>query len=143
VGRWCRRPGILWLLDLIGEHRAALEYDWRTRFGLPLAAVGSDAMTYGEAARLVTELFRDPSAHTSSAVAGWDHPWSWAAVVGADLYDLTLTVNSRKGAKREPYPRPWPLSKRDARRRGDAAGRDPDEVRALLARMREGVPDGG
>ncbi len=34
------RGGILRLLELIEEHRGALEFAWRARFGLPLTAVG-------------------------------------------------------------------------------------------------------
>jgi len=144
VDRWCGAGGIRWLLDLIEEHPGPLEYDWRTRFGTPLASVGGVGMSWGEAFRLVGELLRDPSSHVAAALGGWDYPWTWEAAVTADLYDLTLTVNTSRKSKRESYPRPWPtVTPQGARRRGDAAGRDPDEVRALLARMRDGAIEDG
>lgn len=131
--------GILGLLDLIEEHRGPLEYDWRTRFGLPLAGVGRD-MSFGEAWRLVRILLGDPSSQVAAAAMRWEHPWSREAAVLADLFDLTVAANTRKPA-RDTYPRPWPVTGADARRLGDAAGRTPEQIRAELARRRGG-PDG-
>lgn len=142
MARWGRPGGILGLLDLIEERRAQLEYDWRTRFALPLTVVGSDAMTYGEAWRLVGILAGDPTSQLSASAAGWDHPWSHEAALLADLWDLTVAANTSGKSRREPYPRPWPTTGTATRTRGDAGGRSPDEVRAILASMREGVTDG-
>lgn len=60
-------PGILTLLELIEEHRSAFEYDWRTRFGLALAAV-PEVMDWGEAWRLTLELAREPESHVAAAI---------------------------------------------------------------------------
>ena len=54
------------LVDLFEEHRSAFEYDWRTRFHLPLSSVGG-SMTYGEAWRLFSVLAADPSSHAAAA----------------------------------------------------------------------------
>lgn len=137
---WCRGGGIGWLLDLIEEHRPALEYDWRTRFGLPLTCVGGDAMTFGEACRMVDQLARDPSSRTAASLAGWDHPWTWEAAVLADLFDVTAAAWSSKPGK--PYPRPWPRSGGE-RHRPDVSGMTREQVVAALARMRGGGADVG
>lgn len=133
-----REPGgIRWLLDLIEEHRPALEYDWRTRFGLPLTAVGTAAMSWGEACRLVGELAAEPSSHTAAALGGWSHPWSWEATAVADLWELTAGLHTAKGKESPDYPRPWPKP-HTGRRRGNAAGRTPEQMRDLLDRLRRG-----
>lgn len=93
--------GIAALLDWHRQHRAAFDYDWRSRFGIPF-----DATTYGEAWRLTQQLLRDPSSHVAAAIAGWEHPVSAEWLVLADLYDLTMAVNAKKGTAKA-YPRPW------------------------------------
>jgi hypothetical protein len=80
--------GISALCGLIAHHRGALEYDWRTRFGLPLAAIGTEAMTITEAARLASQLVNDPGSATAASVIGWNHPLDWSGIVLADLFDL-------------------------------------------------------
>ena len=130
---WCRCGGIGWLLDLIEEHRPALEYDWRARFHLPLTVVGTPEMTFGEACRLVAELAQEPDSHTAAALGGWSHPWSWEAAAVADLWDLTAGIHTAKGAH-PTMPRPWPTTT-SGTRKGNAGGRTPDEIRAELARM--------
>lgn len=97
-------PPILTLLDLFEEHKAAFEYDWRTRFGLPLYEVG-ESMSYGEAWRLTDLLRADPSSQLASTLAGWEHPASRESMALMDLYDLQHASKSRK--KPKPYPRPW------------------------------------
>ena len=129
--------GILGLLDLIGEHRAALEYDWRHRFHVSLAVAGTAVMPWGEAVRLVSLLVRDPSSWTGAALAGWDRPFSHEAILLADLFDLEHGVNSRRPPKPHPI-RPWETSGRTQRRMGDAAGRTRTEIEAILRRARQG-----
>ena len=133
MGGWCGHGGIRWLLDLIEEHRGPLEYDWRTRFGLPLHEVGR-AMSWGEAYRLVGELADEPSSHTAAAMAGWQHPWPREAALLADMWDLTATAHSGKRAP-TPYPRPWRRAPRGERHVPDVAGRSREDVRAILEQM--------
>lgn len=105
-----REPGgIAELVETIDEHRGALEYDWRTRFHLPLTIVG-EAMTWGEAVRLFHELVRDPSSRTFAAVAGWDHPITreWAVLVS--LHDHYTRANFRDP---KPWPTPWATAPSD------------------------------
>ena len=61
------------LLDLIEEHPGEWEYDWRTRFRLPLSRVGGRRMSWGEAFRLALILVSDPSTRVGAARAGLIH----------------------------------------------------------------------
>ena len=126
--RWGDPPGILRLLDLAEKHRAELDYDWRTRFGLPFAPPA--VQSWGEACRLAGVLAADPSSHFGAALAGWQYPMSREALATADLIDLFAQANSKKGRKPDPYPRPWHKPK--ATRMGRAT-RPQSEIRAALA----------
>lgn len=98
--------GITALLRLVEEHPDAAAYDWRHRFHMPLSEIGR-GMAWGEACSLARQLLRDPTSHLFAAAAEWKHPWSHEARMIADLYDLTVGVNTKKGKKPKPYPRPW------------------------------------
>jgi hypothetical protein len=135
-GRSDFRGGILGLLDLIEEHRAAFDYDWRTRFHLPLAAV-PDVMSWGEAVRLAGILRADPSSMLAASMEGWKYPVSREAIALARLYDLEYAKTGAK--KRQPYPMPW-TEKGEQTRHGNAAGRTPDEIKAIL-RTQFGQPE--
>lgn len=130
AGGWSgHRGGILGLLDLIEEHRAAFEYDWRARFGLSLGVV-PEAMPWGEAIRLTDLLRRDPSSWLAASIEGWDFPLDRATAAILDLFDLE---HAKAGGKRPPKPhsgRPW--QDKPTVQRGDAAGRTPDEIKAIL-----------
>ncbi len=131
------RGGILGLILLIGEHRAAFDYDWRSRFHLPADSIGRE-MPWDEAVRLTRLMRADPSTHIAAAVEKWEHPVTREALILMDVFDLEHAVNSKKTPK--PHPgRPW-KDKGAKRRMGNTGGRTPDEVRALLAAAREGRP---
>lgn len=71
----------------------------------------------------------DPSSALAAAVEGWDHPVSREAAVLMDLWDLTAAAT---GTRRPPrYERPWKAAL-ETERHGNAAGRTPEEVKALL-----------
>lgn len=95
--------GILGLLKLIEEHRDAFEYDWRTRFGLPLKAIFSGEMSWREAAAMTRVLAADSSSRVFAAVHGWDYPMSQEALILADQFDAFTRANFKKP---KPYPRP-------------------------------------
>lgn len=90
-------------------HRGAFEYDWRTRFHLPLAAVGR-AMGWGEAYRLTQRLAGDPSSAVATALNDWDYPMTREAMVLADVFDSSEA--NRVGRKAKAYPRPWSKTRR-------------------------------
>lgn len=126
------RGGICGLLDLIEEHRAALEYDFRTRFqGLPDGIYSvPERMGWGEALRMVRILRSDPGSMLAAAIEGWDYPFPREVAVTADLYDLEF---AKTGAKnRQPYPRPYATDVREKKRRGNAAGRSRAQVVEIL-----------
>lgn len=130
--------GIFGLVDLIDEHRGALEYDWRTRFHLGLDAI-PHVVGFDEAIRLVQVLRADPSSALAASVEKWPHPVTRESVVLMDLYDL---VHQAVAKKPKPYPRPW--GKRIGRRTTDTSSFSQDAVKALLERHRNGInTDGG
>jgi len=100
------------------EHRAAFAYDWRTRFGLPLAALRDGRMTLVEANDLTQELLSDPSSHVAAAVGGLKHPFSQESFILADLFDLMQYTNAdpKKRSSVKPYPRPFDAKKASGRR---------------------------
>lgn len=102
-------PGkIASVLRLIEDHPAEASYDWRTRFGLPVAAIFDGRMSWDEAYDLIRGLLSDPTSRLAAAEAGWDHPMSREAMIFADLYDLNVAVNTdRRKRKPKPYPRPF------------------------------------
>lgn len=114
---------------MIGEHRGAFEYDWRSRFHLPLCEVGG-RMTWGEAIRLTRVLANDPASMVAAALAGWKYPFPREAAILADLFDVQLASKSAKRPK--PYPRPWPDGTTDKKHYGDTGGRTRAEVVAIL-----------
>lgn len=118
------------LADLMETHRGPLEFDWRTRFHLPLTVVG-ESMTWGEAVRLVRILRSDPSSAFTAAVEGWDYGVSREALILLDLFDLEY---AKAGVKnRKPHPmRPGKPDEKAVKHRGDRAGRTNDQVLALV-----------
>lgn len=98
------------LVDLIDEHRGAIEYDWR-RLGTSVDELG-EGLSWGEGLRLVKRLATDPASHLGAALAGWDYPASREAIAAWDLFDLTHQIawvqGGKKGPRPKPYPRPWP-----------------------------------
>lgn len=112
---------------MIDQHRAAFEYDWRTRFHLPLTAIGR-AMSYGEAFRMTGLLAGDPGSQVGAALAEWAYPLSREAIALVDLYDLQHTSK----AKRKPKPYPRPMPERTVRRhQPDATMTQADVIAAL------------
>ena len=129
-----REPGgILGLLELIEEHRAAVEYDFRTRFpGLPEGVYSvPEQMGWSEAIRAVRTLRADPSTQLAAAMEQWAHPFSRTEAILADVYDLEYAKAGVK--KRQPYPRPWATDGATSTRKGNTAGRTRTEVLAILA----------
>lgn len=104
-----RAGGIQWLVGLIDEHPDALTYDWRTRFGLPLASIFDGRMRWSESCALARSLIQDPTSRIGAAVSDWKYPISHESAVLADLYDLTVRAHTpaKSQGQVKPYPRPW------------------------------------
>ena len=93
-------------------------------------------MSIHEAARLAVILLADPSSALSAALQGWDHPISRESLILMDLFDLDHTV-AAGGKKVKPHPG-RPSEAATTERYGNAAGRTPDEVKAILKAARDG-----
>lgn len=117
------------LAELIDAQRGPLEYDWRSRFHLPLSVIG-DAMTWGEAVRLVRVLRSDPSSALSAAVEGWDYGMTRESLLLLDLFDLEHAKAGVKNPKPH-WMRPGKPQDRTLKR-GDRAGRSNTAVLALV-----------
>lgn len=87
-------------------------------------------MEWGEAHRLLQVLLSDPSSAIAAALQGWDHPISREALILMDLFDLDHQVAA---GKRSVQPHPGRPKKPSATNRiGDAGGRTPEQVAAIL-----------
>lgn len=128
--------GILALLELIEEHRAAFDYDWRTRFHLPVSAIPGE-MPWDEALRLTQLLRHDTSSQIAAALEGWSRPISNETLVLADIFDLDHEVNSKKKPKPHSI-RPWDQDGRTTKQHGNVKGRSRTQVEAILARAKAG-----
>lgn len=79
--------------------------------------------------RLIGLLRADPGSQTAAAAEGWEYPFPREQALAADLWDLEHAKAGPK--KKASYPRPYGATP-ESKRRGNAAGRTPDEVKALL-----------
>lgn len=134
AGLRSRRGKIRRLVQLIDEHPEAFAYDWRTRFGLPLAALFDGRMSWDEAYDLATVLASDPTSRVGVAVSGLAYPWSTEAGILADLYDVTTQANTnpkRKSSWR-PRPRPYETDSKEVSRSAKPTLTQ-DRIRAALA----------
>ena len=86
--------------------------------------------SWGEACRLARVLTSDPSSQLAAAVNEWAYPVSRDVLALADLIDAFMQVNSKRGRRPDPYPRPWHKTK--STRMGRAT-RPQSEIRAALA----------
>lgn len=118
------------LLELGTEHRGAFEYDWRARFGRRFDLDDRGDWTWGELWRVTQVLAGDPSSQLAASLNGWPNPVSREFMVAADLYDVFVAANSKKGRRAKPYPRPW-LD--PGRKKYGRATRSQRDIRAALA----------
>ena len=85
-------------------HRPAFEYDWRTRFNLPLSSIGGE-MSWAEAHHHTMTLVADPSSQVCASINGWDYPVSQEWLVLRQIHDKFV-----QGKFRKPFPflpTPW------------------------------------
>jgi hypothetical protein len=126
---WRSTGGIIAVLILLEDHKAAFVYEFRHRFSLGLRDLGA-TVPWDEVVYLVAVLLRDPTSWLQTSVNKWDHPitYDWAAQVAT--YDLLAQVHSKR--KPKPYPRPWKSNGTD--RKGTVR----KDARELLAKARQG-----
>lgn len=133
-----KHGGICKLRELIEEHPAELAYDLRHLCNVSIDQIGRE-VSYRETALLIAVMLRNPESWLQAVVNGWKYPFSRDALVLADLYDLTAMVNSSKGKKPKPYPRPTPDKNTS---RVGKTDKNAAEVTRLLARMNPKESDG-
>ena len=123
--------GIIRVVEIMDDHRAAFVYDFRHRFGLGLDDLGK-TVPWTEVVYLVAVLIRDPSSWLQTSINDWHHPisYEWAAL--AATYDLHAQVHSKR--KPKPYPRPWKDGQAGTTRKGKPRA----DARDILAKARNG-----
>ncbi len=87
-------------------------------------------MSWGEALGLVRILRADPGSMLAAAIEGWDYPFPRGEAMQADLYDLQYAKTGAQG--RKPYPPALQGDDAQKTRRGNAAGRTPEQVMEIL-----------
>jgi len=131
VDWWCKAGGILTVLELIKNHKAAFVYDFRHRFGFGLDDIGTK-LPWNEVLLLLTVLLRDPTSWLQTSVHKWHHPVSYEWATNAAVYDLLAQVHSKR--KPKPFPRPWATGAGKGGRRGTVRA----DAREILAKARDG-----
>lgn len=124
----CISGGILWVLELIEDHKSAFAYDFRNRFQISYKEIGK-TIAFDEALHLVMILMQDPTAWLSASMRKWQYPASYEFIALAATYDIHAAVNSKN--KPKPFPRPWdepPVRK----------GNTTQNARKILAKARDG-----
>jgi len=55
-------------------------------------------------------LAKDPSSQVAAALAGWEHPFSYEAILLAQILDEFAVAHlpAEKAELYRPWPRPWP-----------------------------------
>lgn len=101
--------------------------------------MGTPDMGWDEAIRLLGLLRKDPGSWLTASVEGWDYPLSREDAVLRDLWDLEYAKTGPKN--RKPYQRPFKAAAAESDRHGNAAGRTPAEVVALLRAVPDAEPD--
>lgn len=129
------RPKSSDLLVLIEHHTAALEYDFRTRFGLPVSALFNGGVTWREGWNLAQELLMDMSSHVYASVAGWRYAPPDVERMGLELFEAWMNTQRRKGSVPIVLKRPW----KDGMTTGGAEVVDADNEERLDAIARLSV----
>lgn len=128
--------GILGLLELIEEHRPALRYDWRARFGKGFDVV-PDEIGWDEALDLVRLLRKDPSSQLAASIEGWDYPFERVGWVLAHMNDVFEAAHLKKPSGYNPRP---VKAKDKWRRFGNTGNRTRAEVVAILNARGHSLP---
>lgn len=113
------------------QHRAALAYDWRARFGLSLRSIEDGTVPWGEAWDLTSRLLLDPDSHITADLAGWVFVPGPVRQVGADLFEGYVNVNRKKNTTPFRMERAWTKALPKSADRVDVSAQD----RAQRARL--------
>ena len=108
--RRCVSGGTLSLVRIIEDHDRALEYDLMTRTGRTLAEY-MDMGAAGIVALLSFINYLPPDSALSSAMDPQNEVGEWYTTMKtnailADIFDVFVSANTKKGRKAKEYPRP-------------------------------------
>ena len=104
------RGGILSLVQTINDYDRALEYDLMTRTGRTLTEY-MDMGAAGMVALLSFINYLPPDSQLRQAMDPQDEVGEWSTVkktniILADIFDVFVSANTKKGHKAKQYPRP-------------------------------------
>jgi len=104
------RGGILSLVQTINDYDRALEYDLMTRTGRILTEY-MDMGAAGKVALLSFINYLPPDSQLRQAMDPQDEVGEWSTVkktniILADIFDVFVSANTKKGHKAKQYPRP-------------------------------------
>lgn len=113
VGLGCPSGGIFGLLELVAEHREAIEYELLDR-GYGYEDIGTRNLSWGDLRTLVQRWQHLPGNAFAESLVG-HAVWSVEAQLIAGLIDVTSVSNyylaksagARSPKKPKPIPRPW------------------------------------
>ncbi len=94
------------------HHRAALEYDFRARFGFGVERIDRQEISWQQMTALIDGLMDDHTSHTFASAAGWSYVPSPAEVAFYDELDVKLAMNRGRNQPAPPRTkRPWETPK--------------------------------
>lgn len=102
--------GIVRLLDVVEEHRAALRFDFRDRFGLSLDDAG-DGYTFAEAIDLALGLLETQGTRSHAVVRDWLYPLALTDQWLQQLVELLGAVHRDTKTQPQPITFGWPWPK--------------------------------
>jgi hypothetical protein len=132
VGLRCRRGGIRGLLELIRQHREALEYDL-IALGLRLDWLGTRRLTWRDLWVVVSQSPKGSAVHRAQAPGEWE--WDLQADLTAGVFDALQIANWQRGrARRSEFPKPLPRPgvEPDSQTIGSGVGIPMDEMAKRL-----------
>lgn len=101
------------LLPLMFHHRGALEYDLMPA-PFDTDDIEEGRVSWNKAWRIVSEILRDPYAHSVAALQGWGYVPHPSDVLFLNWVDATAMMHHKKGTVQpKPARRPWQETQRD------------------------------
>jgi len=132
AGLRCRRGGIRGLLELIRQHREAIEYDL-IALGLRLDWLGSERLTWRDLWVIVER--QASSSALARAVDPEGSAWGQLEHLVAGMFDALQVANWQRGrARRSDFPKPLPRPgvEQEAQLVGSGGGIPMDEMARRL-----------
>jgi hypothetical protein len=124
--------GRISLYQVTVEASLELTYDLYN-IGVRPSEIGT-SIGWEESLALVTMIAQDTNTYTHAKLLKWKYPVSREYLAMADLYDLTVRINSKK-KDIKPYPRPFKYEKEKTNKIGNVEKLSKEEVLKKLRLM--------